>query len=71
MAMTGLIPLTGITLPLLSYGGTSMIFVTVALGMSYQLSCYTKREKELAQKKFSNGHLRKRRLNENSSSRRR
>ncbi|MBQ3294374.1 FtsW/RodA/SpoVE family cell cycle protein [Candidatus Saccharibacteria bacterium] len=71
MAMTGLIPLTGITLPLLSYGGTSMIFVTVALGVSYQLSCYTKREKELAQKKFSNGHLRKRRLNENSSSRRR
>ena len=71
MAMTGLIPLTGITLPLLSYGGTSMMFVTVALGVSYQLSCYTKREKELAQKKFSNGHLRKRRLNENSSSRRR
>ena len=71
MAMTGLIPLTGITLPLLSYGGTSMMFVTVALGVSYQLSCYTKREKELAQKKFSSGHLKKRRLNENSSSRRR
>ena len=71
MAMTGLIPLTGITLPLLSYGGTSMMFVAVALGVSYQLSCYTKREKELAQKKFSSGHLKKRRLNENSSSRRR
>ena len=71
MAMTGLIPLTGITLPLLSYGGTSMMFVAVALGVSYQFSCYTKREKELAQKKFSSGHLKKRRLNENSSSRRR
>jgi len=44
MAMTGLIPLTGITLPLLSYGGTSMMFVTVALGLVVQLSCYTSRE---------------------------
>ena len=43
-AMTGLIPLTGITLPLLSYGGTSMIFVSFALGLSLQLSCYTGRE---------------------------
>lgn len=70
MAMTGLIPLTGITLPLLSYGGTSMMFVTVALGVCYQLSCYTKREKELAQKKFSSGHLKKRRLSENVARRR-
>lgn len=43
-AMTGLIPLTGITLPLLSYGGTSMIFVAMALGLAAQLSCYTGRE---------------------------
>lgn len=43
-AMTGLIPLTGITLPLLSYGGTSMIFISLALGVSLQLSCYTSRE---------------------------
>ncbi len=43
-AMTGLIPLTGITLPLLSYGGTSMIFVSFALGLTLQLSCYTGRE---------------------------
>ena len=71
MAMTGLIPLTGITLPLLSYGGTSMMFVTVALGITFQLSCYTKREKEMKQAKFSNSHLKKRRLNEDSRSRRR
>ena len=70
MAMIGLIPLTGITLPLLSYGGTSMMFVTIATGLVFQLSCYTRREKELKQAKFSNGHLKKRRLNENSSSRR-
>lgn len=40
-AMIGIFPLTGITLPLLSYGGTSMIFVTAALGFVYQLSQYT------------------------------
>lgn len=40
-AMIGIFPLTGITLPLLSYGGTSMIFVTAALGFVYHLSRYT------------------------------
>ena len=43
-SMTGLIPLTGITLPLLSYGGTSMLFTSAALGLALQLSCYTDRE---------------------------
>lgn len=43
-AMTGLIPLTGITLPLLSYGGTSMLLMAAALGLALQLSCYTSRE---------------------------
>ncbi len=40
-SMIGLIPLTGITLPLLSFGGTSMIFMTGALGLAFQLSRYT------------------------------
>ena len=43
-AMTGLVPVTGITLPLLSYGGTSMIFIAFAIGIVSQLSCYTSRE---------------------------
>ncbi|MBR0415799.1 FtsW/RodA/SpoVE family cell cycle protein [Candidatus Saccharibacteria bacterium] len=43
-SMTGLVPLTGITLPLLSYGGTSMIFIAFSLGLVLQLSCYTGRE---------------------------
>lgn len=40
-AMIGIFPLTGITLPLLSYGGTSMLFMTAALGLVFQLSRYT------------------------------
>ena len=40
-AMTGLMPLTGIPLPLLSYGGTSMLFVAAALGLVFQISKYT------------------------------
>lgn len=40
-AMTGIFPLTGITLPLLSFGGTSMVFITAALGIVFQLSRYT------------------------------
>lgn len=44
MAMTGLVPVTGITLPFLSYGGTSMMFLSAAIGFVLQFSCYTSRE---------------------------
>jgi cell division protein FtsW len=40
-AMIGVFPLTGITLPLLSFGGTSMVFIAGALGLAFQLSRYT------------------------------
>ena len=40
-SMIGIFPLTGITLPLLSFGGTSMIFIAAALGLAFQLSRYT------------------------------
>jgi len=40
-AMTGVFPLTGITLPLLSFGGTSMVFIAGALGLAFRLSSYT------------------------------
>lgn len=40
-AMLGLFPLTGITLPLVSFGGTSMLFIAGALGLVFQLSHYT------------------------------
>ncbi len=62
-AMTGLLPLTGITLPLLSYGGTSMLFMAAALGLVLQLSCYTNREprkEEEVQVQRTDGTVRRR-----------
>jgi cell division protein FtsW len=58
-AMTGIFPLTGITLPLLSFGGTSMIFITAALGIVFQLSRYTTHSSNL--KEASNEDSRSRR----------
>jgi cell division protein FtsW len=40
-SMVGIIPLTGITLPLLSFGGTSMAFIAAAIGVAFQASRYT------------------------------
>ena len=40
-AMIGLLPLKGITLPLISQGGTSLIFLTAAIGLVFQISRYT------------------------------
>ncbi len=40
-AMIGLLPLKGITLPLVSYGGTSVVFIMAALGIVFQMSRYT------------------------------
>lgn len=48
-AMVGLLPLKGITLPFVSYGGTSIIFVMIAMGIVFQVSRYT--DLSIAQKK--------------------
>ena len=40
-AMTRVIPLTGITLPLVSLGGTSLLFVMASLGIVFAISRYT------------------------------
>lgn len=40
-AMIGLLPLKGITLPFISYGGTSVVFVAAAVGLAFQVSRYT------------------------------
>jgi cell division protein FtsW len=39
-AMVGLLPLKGITLPFVSYGGTSVVFVMAAMGVVFQISRY-------------------------------
>ena len=59
-AMIGIFPLTGITLPLLSFGGTSLVFMTAALGLVFQLSRYTTHSSRIKETE-----------NEDSSSRRR
>jgi cell division protein FtsW len=40
-AMIGVLPLKGITLPFISYGGTSVIFASAAVGLVFQVSHYT------------------------------
>ncbi len=40
-AMIGLLPLKGITLPFISYGGTSILFIMAAMGVVFHISRYT------------------------------
>ncbi|PJE65266.1 hypothetical protein COU91_02580 [Candidatus Saccharibacteria bacterium CG10_big_fil_rev_8_21_14_0_10_47_8] len=58
-AMLGLLPLKGITLPLISQGGTSLIFLMAALGLVFQISRYTsysKSEPETSVRQQSNNY---------------
>ena len=43
-AMTALLPLTGIPLPLISYGGSSTVFMMMAMGLLLSVSRYTVRK---------------------------
>ena len=43
--LTGLIPLTGVTLPFISYGGTSVILLSLAMGVLMNVSMFHKVEK--------------------------
>ncbi len=45
-SMLGIFPLTGITLPFLSFGGTSLLFIMFALGIAFQVSRYTTHQKK-------------------------
>lgn len=40
-SMLGLMPIKGITLPFISYGGTSLLFVALAIGIVFNISRYT------------------------------
>lgn len=44
-AMVGVLPLKGITLPFISYGGTSLMFSMAALGVVFQISSITSMRK--------------------------
>ncbi|MCM3710062.1 FtsW/RodA/SpoVE family cell cycle protein [Sporosarcina luteola] len=43
--LTGLIPLTGVPLPFISYGGTSMILLSLTLGILMNVSMFVKYQK--------------------------
>lgn len=58
-AMTGIFPLTGITLPLLSFGGTSMVFIAGALGLAFQLSSYTVHSTVNEGERYEDSHSRR------------
>lgn len=45
-AMLGIFPLTGVTLPFLSFGGTSLLFMMLALGVAFQISRYTTHQRK-------------------------
>lgn len=53
-SMIGIFPLTGITLPLLSFGGTSMLFIAASLGLVFQLSRYTTHTSNLKEAQYEN-----------------
>lgn len=59
-SMLGIIPLTGITLPLLSLGGTSMLFISAALGVVFQLSHYTVHSSNLKEASHEDSSSRRR-----------
>jgi len=44
-AMTGVLPVTGITLPFLSFGGSSILFLMLMLGVVFAVSRYTSHRK--------------------------
>jgi cell division protein FtsW len=39
--VTGTLPVTGITLPFVSYGGSSLVFVMLGVGILLNISRYT------------------------------
>ncbi len=69
-AMTGIFPLTGVTLPFLSFGGTSLLFTMLSLGIAFHISRYTVYKKEGAREDESSLRGRGVRRSRNAGSRR-
>jgi cell division protein FtsW len=60
-AMLSLVPLTGVTLPFISYGGSSLVVLLVAMGLVYNVSKYTVNTKEEGGRASSRSGRRQRR----------
>jgi cell division protein FtsW len=50
-AMSGLLPITGVTLPFISYGGSSMLMLSAAIGLAMNVSCVEQVERERQQER--------------------
>ncbi|HVC36586.1 MAG TPA: putative peptidoglycan glycosyltransferase FtsW [Candidatus Dormibacteraeota bacterium] len=64
-SMIGVLPMKGITLPFISYGGTSVVFVSAAVGLVFQVSRYTAYTKQRTvrsnnRSNYDNSHDRRR-----------
>jgi cell division protein FtsW len=49
-AISGMIPLTGLTLPLVSYGSSSYVITLFSLGILMNISCYARHNRSIAHK---------------------
>jgi len=49
--VTGIIPITGVPLPLVSYGGTSLVLMMASLGLLVNISMFTKYEQRYKKSK--------------------
>lgn len=58
-AMIGVFPLTGVTLPFLSFGGTSLLFTMLVLGIIFQISRYTTHQKTVTGEGNESSHSRR------------
>jgi cell division protein FtsW len=49
-AVTGVLPVTGVTLPFISYGGSSMIVLSMAIGIMLNISYHSERTQRKVEK---------------------